>query len=146
MPTELSLRPADRSAAAPLDAPVPEPAGRRLRLGFVLLLAAGMTLLFGAVIWPFIQALILAAIFAGLARPLHLWLARKLGGREVLASALTLLILCLVVAATAGGLPARGDEAGDHRRQSRRSRGFSRISAEAAPSTRTAGSCSASRR
>ena len=98
MPTEPPSAPLTGAAAA-LDAPLAEPGGRRLRLGFVLLLAAGMTLLFGAVIWPFIQALILAAIFAGLARPLHLWLARKLGGREVLASALTLLILCLVVAA-----------------------------------------------
>ena len=47
--------------------------------------------------WPFLQALLIGAILAGLCHPLYRWMVRLLRGRESLASAVTLLILFLVV-------------------------------------------------
>jgi predicted PurR-regulated permease PerM len=69
-----------------------------LRTAFVLLLVLGVSVLFLAVAWPFLQPLLLGAMFAGLARPLYHWVTRMVGGRRSLAAALTLLLLILIVA------------------------------------------------
>ena len=63
----------------------------------VLLLALGISALFLALIWPFLMAILLAGIFAGLAHPLFLRLEGLFGGRRHLASLATLLILALMV-------------------------------------------------
>jgi predicted PurR-regulated permease PerM len=75
----------------------------RFRKAFLLLLAVGISILFLMVIWRFLLAVLLAAVFAGLARPLYTWLAKKLGGREKTAAIATILILLLGV-----GLPLAG--------------------------------------
>jgi predicted PurR-regulated permease PerM len=68
------------------------------RTGFVLLAVLGISVLFIAVIWPFLQPLLLAAIFAGLFQPLYRWLTRLFRGRKSLAAVLTLVILFVLVA------------------------------------------------
>lgn len=69
-----------------------------LRIAFVLLLVLAVSLLFLAVIWPFLKPLLLGALFAGLCTPLYAWVTRLLRGRRSLAALLTLLILFLLVA------------------------------------------------
>lgn len=68
------------------------------RTAFVLLLVLGVSALFVAVIWPFLQPLLLAAIFSGLFQPLYRWLTRLLRGRRSFAAILTLIILFVLVA------------------------------------------------
>src|SRR5688572_11294751 len=68
------------------------------RTAFVLLLVLGVTLLFVAVTWPFLKALLLGAMLAGLCRPLFSWVTRLVRGRESLAATVTLLILFVLVA------------------------------------------------
>lgn len=70
--------------------------GRKFRAQFVLFLVLGITCLFLAVTWPFLKALLLGAMFAGLANPLYKWLVRLFRGRRSLASAMTLLLLFLL--------------------------------------------------
>jgi len=72
--------------------------GTTLRTAFVLLLVLAVSLLFLAVIWPFLKPLLLGALFAGLCTPLYGWVTRLLRGRKSLAALLTLLILFLLVA------------------------------------------------
>ena len=72
--------------------------GTNLRKAFVLLLVLAVSLLFLAVIWPFLKPLLLGALFAGLCTPLQGWVTRLLRGRKSLAALLTLLILFLLVA------------------------------------------------
>ncbi len=67
------------------------------RTAFVLLLVLGISLLFLAVIWPFLKALLLGALLAGLCHPLFRWVTRLCGGRRSLGSALTLLILFFLI-------------------------------------------------
>jgi predicted PurR-regulated permease PerM len=67
------------------------------RTAFVLLLVLAVSVLFVAVTWPFLQALLLGAMLAGLCRPLHNWVTRLAAGRESLAAILTLLILFFLV-------------------------------------------------
>src|SRR5215212_10383825 len=68
------------------------------RTAFVLILVLAVSLLFGAVIWPFLKALLLGALLASLCAPLYNWVLRLVRGRRSLAAILTLLILFLVVA------------------------------------------------
>jgi predicted PurR-regulated permease PerM len=75
----------------------------QFRKAFLLMLAVGISLLFLLVIGRFVLAVLLAAVFAGLARPLYLLLAEKMGGREKLAAIATIVILLLGV-----GLPLAG--------------------------------------
>ncbi|MFP3941094.1 MAG: AI-2E family transporter [Thermoanaerobaculia bacterium] len=74
-----------------------EPSGSALRFrqGFLLLLVAGISLLFVLVIRRFLLAVLLAAVFAGLAYPLYHWLLRRMRGRRTLASVSTILLLLL---------------------------------------------------
>lgn len=67
------------------------------RTAFVLILVLGISLLFLAVIWPFFQTLLLAALLSGLCHPLFRFMVKVLGGRRSLASAATLLILFLLI-------------------------------------------------
>jgi len=71
--------------------------GMKFRTIFVLLLVLGVSLLFLAVIWPFLQTLLVGAIFAGLCQPLFVALVRVFRGRKSLASAVTLLIFILLI-------------------------------------------------
>jgi predicted PurR-regulated permease PerM len=67
------------------------------RTAFVLILVLGISLLFLAVIWPFFQTLLLAALLSGLCHPLFRFMTKILGGRRSLASGATLLILFLLI-------------------------------------------------
>ncbi|MEP6810954.1 MAG: AI-2E family transporter [Chthoniobacterales bacterium] len=72
--------------------------GSTLRTAFVLVLVTATSLLFLAILWPFLTPLLLAAILSSLCQPLYLAVTRLLGGRASLGALLTLLILFLVVA------------------------------------------------
>ena len=71
--------------------------GERFRTAFVLILVLAISALFVAVVWPFLQALLIGAMLAGLCHPLYRWMVRLFHGRESLASAVTLLILFLLI-------------------------------------------------
>jgi len=71
---------------------------------FVLLLLLFISAVFLAMVWPFLMTIILAAIFAALARPLYRWLKRRFGGRRSLAAAVTLLLLVFGVLLPLAGL------------------------------------------
>ena len=71
--------------------------GDRFRTAFVLILVLAISALFVAVVWPFLQALLVGAILSGLCHPLYRWMVRLFRGRESLASAVTLLILFLLI-------------------------------------------------
>src|SRR3954452_15215612 len=73
--------------------------GTKFRTAFVLILTIGVSALFLAVTWPFLKALLLGALLAGLCHPVYRWIARLFGGRKSLAAIVTLLILFVVVAA-----------------------------------------------
>ncbi len=68
-----------------------------LRTGFVLLLVLLVSVVFLAVIWPFLIPLLLGALLAGLCGPLYRWITRLCRGRDSLAAGLTLLILFLLI-------------------------------------------------
>ncbi len=71
--------------------------GKTFRAAFVLILVLGITLLFLAVSWPFLKALLLGAILAGLCSPLYRWLVKLFRGRRSAASGVTLLILFFII-------------------------------------------------
>lgn len=67
------------------------------RRRFVLLLAAGVTVLFYYTVRPFLMPLVLGAVLAGLAYPLFARVERRLRGRRNLAATATVLMLALLV-------------------------------------------------
>lgn len=69
----------------------------RFRRFVLLALAIGISLLFLRMIAAFVMALLLAAIFAGLAQPLYRWLLRLFGHRRGLAAASVVLIVVLLI-------------------------------------------------
>lgn len=69
------------------------------RSACVLILVAAVSAIFLAVTWPFLNALFLGALLAGLCHPFYRWITRKLGERKSLGATITLLILFVVVAA-----------------------------------------------
>lgn len=71
--------------------------GSTFRTAFVLFLVVVISGLFLAVAWPFLKALLIGAILAGLCRPLYRWLVKLFRGRTSLASAVTLLILFVLI-------------------------------------------------
>jgi predicted PurR-regulated permease PerM len=71
----------------------------RFRKGFLLALVIAITATFVFVIKDFLMTIFVAAIFSGLAHPLYAALRRAFAGREALASALTLLVIVLLVGA-----------------------------------------------
>ncbi len=70
---------------------------RLVNRGVLILLLIGITLLFLAMIKPFLQAVFIAALFAALFSPLYRWFLSVIGERPGLASALTLLTIILFV-------------------------------------------------
>ena len=87
-------------------APRPGRGALRFRQGFLLLLVAGITLLFVMVIRQFLLAVVLAAVFAGMIYPFYDWLRAKLGGRKVPAALITIVVLLLGVGAPLAGFLA----------------------------------------
>ena len=71
----------------------------RFRKGFLLALVVAITAAFVFVIKDFLMTIFVAAIFSGLAHPLYARLRTTFGGRGALASAVTLLIIVLLVGA-----------------------------------------------
>jgi len=71
----------------------------RFRKGFLLALVVAITAAFVFVISGFLMTIFVAAIFSGLAHPLYSRLRPAVGGREAIASALTLLMIVLLVGA-----------------------------------------------
>ena len=67
------------------------------RKRFVLILTLACGVLFFAMIWGFLEALLLAAVFSGIVRPVYSWLCRVLRGRKTTASLLTLLLALVVI-------------------------------------------------
>lgn len=64
---------------------------------FVIVLVLGITALFGAMAWPFLKPLFLAAILSGLAHPVYRYLTRLFRGRRALASVVTIILLVVLV-------------------------------------------------
>jgi predicted PurR-regulated permease PerM len=84
----------------------------RLRQAFLLLLVLSISAAFVAMIRTFLLTVLLAAIFSGVAYPSYRRIRRLMGGRARLASAITLLLLIvLVVAPLAIVLAAVANEA-----------------------------------
>jgi len=75
----------------------------RFRRAFLLLLVAGISLLFLLVIGRFLLAVFLAAVFAGLAWPLYCWILQRLRGHKGLAAITTIVVLLVGV-----GIPLAG--------------------------------------
>jgi predicted PurR-regulated permease PerM len=75
---------------------------QRFRKAFLILLVVAISAAFVAMIRMFLLTILLAAIFAGMARPLYLRLQPWLGGNHALASAATLLLLLVLVIAPLG--------------------------------------------
>ena len=69
----------------------------RLQRWFLLLLALLITFGFYQVVEPFIISVLMAAIFAGMARPLFQWLVKKTRGREQTSAVLTVLAILLLI-------------------------------------------------
>jgi predicted PurR-regulated permease PerM len=70
---------------------------QRFRKPFLLVLVIAITIAFLAMIRTFLLTILVAAIFSGLAYPLYTRLVRALGGRRALASAITLVVMLVVV-------------------------------------------------
>jgi predicted PurR-regulated permease PerM len=68
-----------------------------LRRIFALLLAGAFIAVFFLMIVPYFEALVLAAVFAGLLYPIHRRIARRIGRESIAAIATTLLALLVVV-------------------------------------------------
>jgi predicted PurR-regulated permease PerM len=69
----------------------------RSRIALLLVLALAITLLFLGVIRDFALALVMAAVLAGLARPIHDRLVKLLHGREGAAAVLTVILVLAIV-------------------------------------------------
>jgi predicted PurR-regulated permease PerM len=69
----------------------------RFRKAFLILLVVAISAAFVAMIRMFLLTLLLAAIFAGIARPLYLRILPRFGGHRPLASIATLLLLLVLV-------------------------------------------------
>ncbi len=71
--------------------------GEQFRKGSVLVMTIAYAVAFLAMISGFFQALMLAAVFSGLVYPLYLWIQKKLGNRDTLASLLTIAVTLNVI-------------------------------------------------
>ncbi len=76
--------------------PASDPA-RKFQRGFLLLLVAGISVLFVQMVRDFLLAVFLAAIFAGMSYPLFDRLRTRMGGRENIASITTILLILVGV-------------------------------------------------
>ncbi len=84
---------------------------RRMRRIFALMLAGAFIVLFCLMIAPYFQALVLAAVFAGLLYPLHRRIARRIGRESIAALATTALALLVVVLPLTGLISVLAKEA-----------------------------------
>ncbi|MDE2754669.1 MAG: AI-2E family transporter [Gemmatimonadota bacterium] len=73
----------------------------RFQNRFLLVLALGISLLFLVMIRQFLVAILLAAVFSAMTRPLYLRLAAGMRGRERAAAVATLLLVLLILVAPA---------------------------------------------
>ncbi len=94
------------SAGAPESESVDSGGALRFRKAFLLLLVAGITILFLLVIRRFLLSVFLAAIFAGMAYPLYHWIRERLGGRGAWASIITIVVLVVGIAIPLAGFLA----------------------------------------
>jgi predicted PurR-regulated permease PerM len=69
----------------------------RFRKLFLLLVVAGISILFLLMIRGFLLTLLMAAILAGLMYPVFRWIERHVGGRSNLASLLTLVLMVVAI-------------------------------------------------
>ena len=69
----------------------------KFRSAFVLILLLGVSLLFLAVAWPFLKALLVGALLAGLCHSIYNWLTRRVGDRRALAAVLTVFGLLILL-------------------------------------------------
>jgi len=69
----------------------------RFRKGFLIALVVAITATFVFVVQDFLMTLFLAGIFSSLAHPLYAGLRKSFGGREALASIVTLLVVVLLI-------------------------------------------------
>lgn len=69
----------------------------KFSLAFLLLLVAGISAGFLAMIWSFLTPVLLAAIFTGICRPAHKKLVAWMGGRVAIASAVTLVLIFFLI-------------------------------------------------
>jgi len=79
----------------------------KFQSAFVLILVAVASWIFLAIIWPFMQALLVGAILAGLCQPIYKLLLKWCRGKEGPAAFATVIIIILMVVgplSTAGGL------------------------------------------
>ncbi len=74
---------------------------QRFQNRFLLVLALGISLLFLVMIRGFLIAILLAAVFSAMSRPLHLRLAAFFRGRDRTAAVVTLVLVLLVLVAPA---------------------------------------------
>jgi predicted PurR-regulated permease PerM len=63
----------------------------------LLLMVVAVSLVFVFMIRGYLKALFLAVVFSAMATPLYRWIRAKVGGRQAMASALTLLVLVFLV-------------------------------------------------
>jgi predicted PurR-regulated permease PerM len=76
----------------------------RFRLAFLILLVAAISVAFVAMVRMFLLTILLAAIFAAMARPLYVRLQGWLWGRQALAAAATLVLMLTLVFAPLAGM------------------------------------------
>lgn len=72
----------------------------------VILLAVAISILFFSMISGFLMAILMAAIFSGLIYPLYLRILKKMKGKKMISSLLTLLIFFFIVLIPVAGLTA----------------------------------------
>lgn len=101
----------DHTEAAPPPRQALRSRGRRLRRLFALMLAGAFIILFVLMIAPYFEALVLAAVFAGLLFPLHSRIARRVGRESIAAIATTALALLVVVLPLTGLISVLAREA-----------------------------------
>ena len=78
---------------------MPEDANRRARFrgSYVLVLTFAISAIFIAMIWPFLEALLLAGIGAGMLHPVYRYFRTLWRGREALASVTTILVVLVII-------------------------------------------------
>jgi predicted PurR-regulated permease PerM len=69
----------------------------RFQRAFLLMLVVGISLAFLVMVQGFLSALLLAAIATGMCHPIYLGILARVGGREGLASTITILIVLFVI-------------------------------------------------
>jgi len=77
--------------------PLTDNAQERFRRSFLLVLVLGISVVFLLMIRGFLTAILLAGIFSAMAQPLYRWIRRRTGGREGVASALTVLVVIVLI-------------------------------------------------